>query len=82
MSKGVIGWNFPPTNGGREDGFNDPGVAIFSGNPLSSVARETIQNSLDARASEGEPVHMDFEIVNLTDTFEFARTELEFAIKA
>ena len=82
MSKGVIGWNFPPTNGGREDGFNDPGVAIFSGNPLSSVARETIQNSLDARESEGEPVHMDFEIVNLTDTFEFARTELEFAIKA
>ena len=82
MSRGTIGWNFPPTNGGREDGFNDPGVAIFSGSPLPSVARETIQNSLDARESDQEPVHMDFEIINLTDHFEFARSELEFAIEA
>ena len=48
MTSGEIGWHFPPTSGGREDGFNDPGAAHFSGAPLSSLARETIQNSLDA----------------------------------
>ena len=29
-----IGWHFPPTNGGRIDGFNDPGIAHFTGAPL------------------------------------------------
>ncbi len=43
-----IGWRFPPTNGGAGDGFNDSGIAHFKGSPISSLARETIQNSLDA----------------------------------
>ena len=34
MSDG-IGWRFPPTNGGRIDGFNDPGIAHFTGGALS-----------------------------------------------
>ena len=37
-----IGWRFPPTSGGRVDGFNDPGIAHFTGSPLVSLARETI----------------------------------------
>ena len=53
---GDFGWRFPPTNGGRVDGFNDPGIAHFSGSPYSSLARETIQNSLDARDNHDEPV--------------------------
>ena len=56
-----IGWRFPPTNGGRVDRFNDPGIAHFDGNPLVSLARETIQNSLDASAGP-DPVEMSFEI--------------------
>ena len=60
-----IGWYFPPTNGGREDGFKDPGIAHFSGLPLSSLARETIQNSLDARKSDSDPVHISFELSQL-----------------
>jgi hypothetical protein len=43
MTTEEIGWRFPPTNGGRVDGFNDPGIANFNGAPLSSLARETIQ---------------------------------------
>ena len=60
-----IGWRFPPTNGGRVDGFNDPGIAHFAGAPLASLARETIQNSLDARLAQDKPVHVSFELISL-----------------
>ena len=60
-----IGWRFPPTNGGRIDGFNDPGIAHFTGAPLASLAREIIQNSLDARLAPDEPVHVSFEMIYL-----------------
>ena len=60
-----IGWRFPPTNGGRADGFNDPGIAHFNGAPLASLARETIQNSLDASLASEAPVHVSFELLHL-----------------
>ena len=60
-----ICWYFPPTNGGRIDGFNDSGVAHFDGSPFSSFARETIQNSLDARKAMQEPVSVTFELIEL-----------------
>ena len=60
-----IGWRFPPTNGGRIDGFNDPGIAHFNGAPLANLARETIQNSLDASLASEEPVHVSFELIPL-----------------
>ncbi|MDE0712020.1 MAG: hypothetical protein OXH60_07785 [Rhodospirillales bacterium] len=73
-----IGWRFPPTNGGRVDGFNDPGIAHFTGTPLGSLARETIQNSLDARLGEDHPVHVSFELIGLSPDYvgrdEIART--------
>ena len=64
MTTNLTGWSFPPTNGGREDGFNDPGIAHFNGSPLSSLARETIQNSLDARKEETKPVEVVFELAS------------------
>ena len=60
-----IGWRFPPTNGGMGDGFNHSGIAHFSGAPLASLARETIQNSLDASLAPNEPVHVSFELIEL-----------------
>ena len=60
-----VGWKFPPTNGGKEDGWNDPGIANFTGAPLSSLARETIQNSLDARRVDTQPVEVEFEVLHL-----------------
>ena len=76
-----IGWRFPPTNGGRVDGFNDPGIAHFSGSPLSSLARETIQNSLDAPGTLGTPVHVSFELIDLPPE-DLGRDELADAIGA
>ena len=60
-----VGWNFPSTNSGREDGWNDSGMSHFTGAPLSSLARETIQNSLDAKLFEEKPVEVVFELKNV-----------------
>ena len=76
-----IGWRFPPTNGGQADGFNDPGIAHFNGLPLTSLARETIQNSLDARGALRTSVHVSFELVNLSPE-DIGRDELAKAIMA
>ena len=76
-----IGWRFPPTNGGQADGFNDPGIAHFNGLPLKSLARETIQNSLDARRTLGTSVYVSFELVNLSPE-NIGRDELAEAIMA
>lgn len=77
MSK--IGWKFPLTNGGREDGYNDPGIAHFAGTHLYSLAREIIQNSLDARKCEERPVEVVFELIMLSSS-EIGGTELSEAI--
>ena len=76
-----IGWRFPPTNGGIVAGYNDPGIAHFGGAPLASLARETIQNSLDARLSLDEPVHVSFEEIYVEPN-EIGRDELAVAIDA
>ena len=81
IQKGTVGWRFPPTNGGRIDGYKDPGIGYFTGSPLSSLARETIQNSLDARESAQRPVHVSFEFVPLRPD-DFGRDELAGAIEA
>ena len=80
MNKENIGWKFPPTSGGSGDGFNDSGIAHFKGSPMSSLARETIQNSLDARKSHIEPVHVDFELIELGRDVQFGREHLARAI--
>lgn len=63
--KNTIGWHFPPTNGGQASGFNDAGIEYFTGSPLSSLARETVQNSMDARRSTTSPVCISFELIKL-----------------
>ena len=81
MAGGVVGWHFPPTGGGKEDGYNDSGVATFSGTPLYSLARETIQNSLDARKLEGEPVEVDFELIEVKPE-DIGKTELVRVVRS
>lgn len=78
---GDIGWHFPPTGGGRVDRFNDPGIAHFDGNPLVSLARETIQNSLDAKAGPGA-VEVSFEIEKIDRRDSLGRDELAGAVTA
>jgi len=75
------GWLFPPTGGGVAAGFNDPGLAHFGGAREQSLARETIQNSLDATARLGEPVDVEFELQELDGDW-FRKDQLAGAIDA
>ena len=81
MADDAVGWEFPSNNGGRIDGFNDPGIAHFKGQPVSRLAREVIQNSLDAREDEKKPVHVSFELITL-HARDFGRDELLEAVRS
>ncbi|MBO8161844.1 MAG: hypothetical protein H0Z24_09460 [Thermosipho sp. (in: Bacteria)] len=59
----MIGWNFPLNNDGEVDGFSNAGIETFRGNPWESLAREIIQNSLDAGLPGSErPVEVHFKL--------------------
>lgn len=48
MNENGIGWLHPRDFADQWDGFNEPGVEHFSGQPIQHLAREIVQNSLDA----------------------------------
>ena len=64
----MIGWSFPPNND-TTSGFNDGAIDTFAGNRLSSVVREIIQNSLDARKNKEEPVRLCFKLDEIKKGF-------------
>lgn len=48
--------NFLPNMAGEAEGLGDAGIETFRGSPYVSVARETAQNSRDARNNENAPI--------------------------
>lgn len=48
----AIGWLHPEDSADQWDGFNDSGIEHFSGRPIWHLAREIIQNALDAKDSD------------------------------
>ena len=64
---GSPGWYFAPTAGGPIDGLNDSSREHFEGAHENYLAREIIQNSLDAKRpdlDESIPVRVVFELRN------------------
>lgn len=59
---GTAKWAFAPTGGGFIDGINNPMISHFTGNFNYHLAREIIQNSLDARLTLQEPVLVQFSL--------------------
>jgi len=56
-------WYFPNNEGGQYSGIHDAGVETFKGNFDRSLAREAIQNSLDARPLKSKkPVIVTFDV--------------------
>lgn len=53
-------WNFPGTIGGAINSYNNAGLETFRGDPLKSLTREIIQNSLDAVKESSKPVEVEF----------------------
>jgi hypothetical protein len=58
------GFEFPRDDSGQWDGFNEPGIEHFSGNPFEHLGREVTQNTLDARRGKSEPAKL---IIRRTD---------------
>ncbi len=61
-----LNWEFAPTGGGPDDGINNSMIEHFSGNYNYHLAREIIQNSLDAKLDENEPVIVKFQLEYFT----------------
>jgi hypothetical protein len=55
-------WTFAPNGEGEEHGFHNPGVETFKGNLERYLAREVIQNSLDAVNDTAKPVQVSFDL--------------------
>ena len=53
-------WFFPSRGYGELEGFSNPGIEMFKGEPLRAMAREVCQNSLDARIENGKPLRIEF----------------------
>jgi len=59
-------WDFPSNGGGETDGFNNSSIDTFIGRRVFSLIRETIQNSMDARAFSDKPVRVSFTLDEVT----------------
>jgi len=58
-------WKFQVNESGLTDGWNDTGVQTFRSNILKNLAREIIQNSVDAQASKSSPAEVEFTLAEL-----------------
>lgn len=58
-------WTFAPLGEGEVQGFHNPGVETFKGNLERYLAREAIQNSVDARNDTSRPVQVNFELQDI-----------------
>lgn len=61
-----IDWHFPPSNGGSYDGFNDAGIETFTGARFDGLAREIIQNSLDAAIDSQPRITVEFDFIHIS----------------
>ncbi|MDO8565835.1 MAG: hypothetical protein Q7S04_01445 [Candidatus Moranbacteria bacterium] len=64
-SEVVLGWHFPALDHADTEGLNDPLLGYFGGDYNQCVAREVIQNSIDARDDTECPVFVKFEKLKL-----------------
>lgn len=62
----VVGWHHPEDASDQWDGFNEPGIEHFRSNPLLHLAREIIQNAIDARNDTKLLVHFRLREVDVS----------------
>lgn len=62
-------WRFPGNNYLQEQGIDTPDMEMFAQDPIASLARESCQNSIDARIA-GETARIEFK------TFDILRNEI------
>ena len=57
-----LNYEFEPLGGSSRDGYNDPLKTMFGKKLQDNLAREAIQNSLDAVDDRSRPVHVKFRL--------------------
>ena len=60
----TLGWKFPSAMGGQEVGLNNGDIETFKDKPIKYLAREAVQNSLDANVDD-RPVKVYFKTFKL-----------------
>lgn len=60
-----IKWRFPASNHGERKGISSGDTEAFKKSPFQAFAREVLQNSIDARASDEEPTVVEFKEFNI-----------------
>src|SRR5262245_20255629 len=66
----MISWAFPTNNEGQIQGPNHAGIETFLNDPLSSLAKETCQNSCDAAldgASGPVEIHFALDLIDASE---------------
>lgn len=79
----MIHWNFPSNNNGEVIGLNNAGIETFLGEPITSLAREVHQNSLDAADNQSRrPVEVHFKLSTVDSSMFPAREEFLIILTA
>jgi len=65
MEQNELMWRFAPSNHGERTGLTSGDAETFKKNPFGNFGREIIQNSIDARYSDEEPVTVEFKLFNI-----------------
>lgn len=66
MDNQELNYYFAPTGGGEDTGYNDPVTSNFKGNIYSQLARESLQNIIDAHdPQKNSPVRAEFSLLNI-----------------
>ena len=58
-------WRFPANNFDVEKGLDTADMETFKKDPISSLAREICQNSIDARKDKNLPVRVEFALFSV-----------------
>ena len=74
-------WYFPSNAFGKKAGFNDAAIDTFHGDPVGSLVRESIQNSLDAADPDSGPVRIAFTLSDLDSESEHIPLGLKSAFE-
>lgn len=76
-------WNFKThTEGDDYQGIRDGDIEVFDKTRYQSVVRETIQNSMDARLDDFEPVRVEFKFFDLPKNHYPSITVIEDHLRA
>lgn len=74
-------WRFPSSNYGEKKGISSGDTETFKKVPFQAFAREILQNSIDAKSSDEQPVRVEFSLFKIKTDNIPGKKELSDAIR-